>query len=319
MTSHRIPLDGVPRAEWLALRLPNINASEVPIVLGEAHYGSAAELYAEKKGLRPPREDTRAMRRGRWGEAAVFEAIAEERPEWDVRRAKVYVVDETARTGCTPDGFAFRPDRPGIGIIQAKVVAAGIFRDRWLEDGGDIEAGEATPPVPFVLQTITEMMLNESEWGCLAVIINGEFDWWLRIFDIERDAVVEHLIRERVQDFFDRFLDPGIMPAFEPQRDARLIRQLYPKDTGEIIDLSTDNRACAVLEELTEVAAGRKRLEGREAELKTELQGKLGDASYAKVGEQWLSWRLTNFKAYTVAADSRRVFRVHKSEPKGLK
>ena len=61
------------RAAWLALRRENINASEIGIVCGAGGYGSPAELYAEKKGLRPPLIDTGTLKRGRWGEAAVFE------------------------------------------------------------------------------------------------------------------------------------------------------------------------------------------------------------------------------------------------------
>ena len=63
------------RDQWLAMRRDNVNASEVPIVCGEGAYGSLAELFAEKKGLRPPLVDSGVLRRGRWQEAAVFEAL----------------------------------------------------------------------------------------------------------------------------------------------------------------------------------------------------------------------------------------------------
>jgi len=320
MKVRRISLDGVPRSQWLAMRVPNINASEVPTVLGEAHYGSAAELFAEKKGLRPPREDTAILRKGRWGEAAGFEALADECPQWEIRRAKIYVVDDDLRMGCTPDGAAIAPDRQGIGIVQVKVVAAHIFRQRWLDDdSNNLAFGDATPPVPFVLQTLTEMMLTNAEWGVIAVLIVPEYDWHFRLFPVERNAVREQLIIDGVQKFFREHLDPGVMPAFEPQRDQRLIRELYPQDTGEVISLDTDNRALTVIEELAEVSAACKRLESREDELRTELMGKLGDATYAKCGDRWLSWRATNFKAYSVPAQTRRVFRVHTTKPKGLK
>ena len=124
---------------WLALRRENINASEIGIVCGAAGYGSPAELYAEKKGLRPPLIDNGTLKRGRWGEAAVFEALADERPEWDVRRAKVYLRDPALRIGATPDGFAIAPDRDGFGVVQTKMVSRSVFRAKWLVDPGRVD------------------------------------------------------------------------------------------------------------------------------------------------------------------------------------
>ena len=86
MTIERIPLDEIPRAEWLERRRHYINASETAIVVGEAQWGSLANLYAEKKGLRPPQSETPVMKRGRRLEGAVFEILAEERPEWEIER-----------------------------------------------------------------------------------------------------------------------------------------------------------------------------------------------------------------------------------------
>src|SRR5262245_31518745 len=109
MTIERVPITSTDA--WLAERQRWINASEIAIVCGEANYGSAAELYAEKKGLKPPLMDSAIFRRGRWGEAAVFQALSEERPEWQILRARVHVRDPERRLACTPDGFASVPDR----------------------------------------------------------------------------------------------------------------------------------------------------------------------------------------------------------------
>src|SRR5262252_7354985 len=154
MTIERVPLDDVPREEWLERRRHYINASETPIVVGEAQWGSLANLYAEKKGLRPPSAETPVMKRGRQLEGAAFGILAEERPEWEIYRAKVHVIDKEKRQACTPDGLARAPDRDGIGVVQAKVVARNIFRHKWLENPEDpIEYGQATPPGAYRIQT----------------------------------------------------------------------------------------------------------------------------------------------------------------------
>jgi predicted phage-related endonuclease len=312
----RISLADVSRDQWLADRLRYIGASEVAIVCGEAQWGSAAALFAEKKGLRPPQIDTGVLRRGRWGEAAVFEALADERPEWEIRRAKVHVVNEETRCACTPDGFALAPDREGMGIVQAKVVSRAIFRQKWLYEPDDNAYGEATPPISYVMQTLKEMELNELSWGVLAVLINGEYDWTFRLFDVERNPVLEDRINYNVAEFFRRYLDPGIMPPFEPQRDEQLVKALYPKDDGTSIDLTADNRAIALVDELIETQAACKRMQAQEKAIKTELQGKLGESTYGLLPDgRCLSWKHQHRKAYTVEAADFRVLRILKNTP----
>lgn len=299
--------------EWLGWRPLYANASEEGIICGESNYGSLAELYAEKKGLRPPLLDSAIFRRGRWGEAAVFQALAEERPEWQLQRARVHVRDNARRMACTPDGFATAPDRDGIGIVQAKVISRSVFRDRWLDSPEDsIADGPATPPAVYKLQTLTEMMLNDCSWGVLAVLISSEFDWRLRLFDVERNEAIEARILERTAAFWRDYLDPGIMPPFEPQRDAELVKLLFPKDNGTEIDLSTDNRALVLTDEWTEVGAARKRLEKAEKAIKTELQGKIGPHTYGRLANgRRLSWKHQHRKAHTVDASDFRVLRLH--------
>jgi predicted phage-related endonuclease len=310
MAIERIPLPD-DRTQWLRDRLGFVNASEVAIVCGEAGYGSLAELYAEKKGLRPPRLDSGILRRGRWGESAVFEALAEERPEWEIRRAKIHVRDTERRLACTPDGFAIAPDRVGMGIVQAKVISRSIFRNRWLDDGNEGINGPATPPRGYHMQVLLEEMLNESKWGVLAVLINSEFDWTLRLFDIVRDPVLEDRIEYHAAAFFRDYLDPGVMPPFEPLRDEALVKALYPQDDGSEIDLSQDNRASVLVEDLIETQVAIKRIAKQEREIKTELCAKLGEHSYGRLADgRRLSWRMQHRKAYSVEANTYRTLRI---------
>jgi predicted phage-related endonuclease len=317
MTVIRIPLPDISRELWLERRRQYVNASETPIVCGEAQWGSPAMLYAEKKGLRGALADNEVLQRGRWAEAAVFEAMAEVHPDWEIRRAKVHVIDEEKRQACTPDGAARAPGRDGIGIVQAKVVARNVFRQKWLDDPDDsVEYGSAVPPAAYVIQTVHEMMLNEVSWGVIAVIINGEFGWWFRLFDIERNPVLEERINYRIAEFFREYLDRNIMPPYEPARDDALVRELYPRDLGTSIDLKTDNRAIVAVDELIETQAAIKRMEAKEKALKVELQGKLGQNTYGLLPTgQCLSWKMQHRKAYTVDASDFRVFKILKKAP----
>jgi predicted phage-related endonuclease len=300
---------------WLAERQRYIGASEVATVCGVAAYGSLAELYAEKKGLRPPLADSGVLRRGRWGESAVFQALADERPEWDVQRARVHVIDQERRLACTPDGFATAPDRDGFGLVQAKVVSRSVYRQKWLDDPEGPFDGPAEPPAHFRLQTVCERMLNADRcpWAVLAVLINGEYDWSFRLFDIEPDPLLEGRICYDVAAFLRNHLDQGIMPPFEPQRDEALVKLLFPHDDGTEIDLTSDFRALVAADELTETQEALKRLNATEKALKTELTGKLGAATYGRLADgRRLSWKQQQRKGYVVEASTFRVFRVLK-------
>jgi len=319
MPIERFPFDpDTDREAWLAERLKYVNASEMAIVCGQGAWGSLAELYAEKKGLRPSQVDSAVLRRGRWGEDAVFRAMREERPEWNLLKAKVHVRDTDRRMACTPDGFATARDRDGIGIVQCKVIARSIFRQKWLDDpdpAADI-MGPATPPAHYRIQTITETMLNGLKWGVLAVIINGEHTWEFRLLDVPRDDEIEQSIVDNTAAFWRDYFDPGIMPPYDPQRDDRLIKALYPRDDGSAIDLSGDNRVMVATEDLVAKKAGMKNLKDEIGALETELKGKLGEHSFGLLADgRCLSWRHQHRKAYSVAATDFRVLRVLNQAP----
>ena len=310
------PENASDREAWLRERTNFINASEMAIVCGEGAWGSRAELYAEKKGLRASQIDNKTLRRGRWGESSVFDALREERPEWTIIRAKLHLRDRDRRIAATPDGFASVFDRPGPGIVQAKVISRSIYREKWLDDpSGDI-LGSATAPAHYRIQVMTEMMLSGCLWGVLAVLINGEHTWELALLDIDHDAEIERRIEDNVAAFYRDHLDPGIMPDFEPQRDERLIKALYPKDNGKMIDLRGDNRVLVCVEDLVQKKVGMKNLKTEIDTLETEIQAKLGSNTFGLLADgRCLSWKHHRRKAHTVKASEYRMLRVLAQAP----
>jgi predicted phage-related endonuclease len=304
----------IDRQTWLALRMQDITASDVGAVLGEGLYGSAAKVWAEKKGLIPPSEMTDAMKRGVWGEAAVVEAIASEYPDWELRRAKIYLRDPAIRLGATPDCGAVIPGRDGVSVIQCKVIAKPVFAADWLDDPDDsVEHGTATPPLAYQLQTLTEAMLTEAACGVLAVLVVDTFKWVLRIFWVERHPEAETRIRTRVTDFWRDYLDADVQPAIDPERDGDLVRRLFPKDDGTEIDLSGDNRAAELVDVMEARKVERKAAEEAIDGAKTELTAKLGAATYGRLADgRIVSWKLQQRSEFIAKATSFRVLRITK-------
>jgi predicted phage-related endonuclease len=312
MAVQRSPIED--RASWLAMRTANINASEVAILLGQSPYGSAAQLYAEKKGLRPPSADTGVMRRGRWGEAAVFEALADERPEWEITRARIYLQDTERHLGCSPDGFALRPDRQGRGIIQAKTVARSVFQRDW-PDGSDND-GTLKPPEGYRLQVLAEMMLSECEWGTLAALVLTEFDWTLHLFDVGRDAVAEAAILDNVAAFWRDHIDCNCMPPYMPALDGELLEELFPEAHGTTVDLHGDNRALALVDEWETLKKTARDLDKTAEAVKTELQAKLGAHTYGVVADgRCIQWKNEPRRGGVVKPSNPRILRILKSAP----
>lgn len=297
----RIPLPS--KAEWLELRRRDVTASDVAAVCGLSPYKTPLRLWAEKCGEVAETEDTPAMRRGRWLEAAVFSALAEEKPEWIVKRPGIYVRDTEARLGATPDAFALTPE--GDGVVQMKVVAKPVF-DTW----------QGEPPIGYVLQTLTEAMLLSTPNAHLAVMVVDTFACDLHIFPVQRHRGAETRIRKTVARFWADVAE-GRAPAADYSRDGELLQELYPpREHIEPIDLTGDNLLPDLLAERERLAAQEKAAKSRLEEIKGEIVEKLKGAP-AAVCDGWkITHSIAHRKETVLKATSFPVIRVTRPKEK---
>jgi len=309
----RIAIDpSKDRASWLALRQQDITASDVPAICGEGMFGSATKVWAEKLGKVGPQEMTEAMKRGLWGEAAVFEAIGWEFPDWEVRRAKVYLRDAAARLGATPDGAAIIPGLDGVTIIQTKVIARPVFNAYWLSDPED-ENSQVVAPLGYQLQTLTEAMLADAARAMIVALVVDTFKWELKVVPLDRNAAAEAVIRERVASFCKNYLDTGVQPPIDPDRDEQIVKLLFPQDNGIEIDLSHDNEIPGFVDLLESARAAKKDASAQEDVAKTAIAGKMGEAAIARLSDgRRVSHKTQHRKAYSVAESDFRVMRILK-------
>jgi predicted phage-related endonuclease len=314
MSIERIAINPVKdRAAWLALRQQDVTASDVPAICGEGMFGSATKVWAEKLGKVGPQEMTEAMKRGLWGEAAVFSAIEMEYPDWEVRRAKVYLRDTDARLGATPDGAAIIPGLDGITVIQTKVIARPVFNAHWLTNPED-EYSPITAPLGYQLQTLTETMLADAARAMIVALVVDTFKWELKLVPLDRNAAAEAVIRERVASFWRNYLDTGIQPPVDPERDEAIIKALFPTDNGCEIDLSGDNELPGFVEMLEAARAKKKFAESDEKIAKTAIAGKMGEASIARLADgRRVSHKEQGRAGYVVEPSSFRVMRILKA------
>lgn len=292
------------RSQWLEWRLSDVTASDVAALFGAHPYGKTAlSLWAEKQGLTSGvLADDDALRRGRWGEAAILEMLADERPLWQIRRSKVYLRDRAIRLGATPDAEAVDPEREGLGVVQCKMVAESVFEREWT--GG-------APPLGFQLQTLTEMQLAGAAWGAVVALVVERFAWRPVIFDMARHEAAEARIRAAVSTFWANF-EAGLMPVLDPELDAEAVAAIYPK--AEIkappLDLSGDNELTGQLATRATLQRLSKDALKQVETIETSVKAKIGLYERATAPGWRISWRNQHREGYSVPPADFRVLRI---------
>lgn len=285
------------RQEWLALRQQDVTASAVGALFHEHEFLSAFELWARKTGrLQTFEEETPAMQRGRLLEPVAVQLIRERYPDWRVEHnaaENVYYRDPEARIGGTPDVIVESPEH-GRGVIQIKSVEASVYRRKWIVDG------ETEPPFWIALQATVEAYLTGARWAAVAPLVVGHgLD--MPLVEIPLTPGVMDAVKERAAAFW-RLVESGQEPTPDFARDAHVIDRLYAQgDPKEEIDLSTDNRIYALIEDRHRAAAQKKDAETALKEIDAEVKAKMGTAEIARLGDgRVIKWQTRNRKGYVV-------------------
>lgn len=292
------------RASWLALRSQDLTASDIGAACGLDPYKSRLALYAEKTGLLMPQGDNNAMRRGRWMEAAVLEAIRDENPDWVVDKAHVYLRDPALRLGATPDAFAQTGIVPGLTNVQCKVVNRPGYERDWV-DG---------PPMGYMLQTLAEGMLLDAPANIIAALVVDTYTADLFLHHLPRHPGAEERIRWVAATFWAN-VAAGRVPAADETQDAGVVNALYPQSEADpVLDLSSDNMIRALLAERSTAKTIVKVEQQRVDEIDVLIKEKLGKHERAELPGWKISWKTQHKKEQIVAASTFRALRVTETE-----
>lgn len=278
------------REQWLEWRREALTASDIGAVARVDPYRSALQVYAEKVEFIPLPESP-LMKRGRLFEAAAVEYLREEHPDWTVERPNAFYVDMEARIGCTPDALITTAEGRSINC-QIKTISQPVF-DRW----------EGVPPVGYILQTACENALLEADGGLLAVLSVSAFDAQLHEFEVPRHPAAEERIKALATDFWAN-VAARRYPAPDYERDAEIISHLFPPrpEVAAPLDLSTDNRIYAVLEDRDRLKGSIKEAEAAVKALDAELIDKLQGAQLALADGWRITHKMTHRNEYAVPA-----------------
>ena len=193
------------RAAWAARPGRDLSGSRVGAIFDCGHpFLTTAELVADLRG-EGRRYTTPAMRDGRRLEPAIGDAVETRRPDWRITKAATYHRIPALRLGAIPD-FWLDDD----ALIEAKTVSP----KQWA-------AWRRAPPLAYLLQLATEMLVTARARGILAVMSRFA-PYQLRLFEIARHAAVERRILAAVADWW-RAWDAGeIAPPASSEGVAEL-------------------------------------------------------------------------------------------------
>ena len=230
------------RAHWLELRRNGIGGSEAAAIVGVDPWSTPFEVFHDKKGNVPAKEQTRFME---WGH----------RLEDSVRR---WFADETGLEVVKRDVMYAHPKHPWmLANLDAEVGDDAILECK-NTDARNADDWEDGPPLHYTLQTNHYLAVSGRRRAYVAVLIGGNDP---RYFTLERDdELIDMLIAREERFWFDH-----VVADVEPDVTGRIgdtdvLRGLYPGETGSEMILPPD-----VVRLLLDRAAAKKAIKAAEA------------------------------------------------------
>ena len=271
--------DGLSRTEWLEYRRAGIGGSDAATVVGLGRFGSQFELWSDKKGLLPDKEDTEVMRLGRDLEQYVAQRWMEKTGK-RVRRMNYILRDPRY-----PYSLA-NLDREVIGEDAGLECKTTSVYNKCDWEGGEI------PPAWYV-QCMHYMAVCGYDRMYLAVLVLSKGFY---TFEIERDEAEIAALMEAETAWWERYVIGGEEPPADGSDSAEeVLRKLHPVDDGTSVllmdkegDLDRIGQLSSQIEALTQE---------RDA-LKQGIMQRMGEAGTGQSAGWKVTWK---------AQESRRV------------
>ena len=254
------------REQWLLERRNGIGGSDAGAVLDLNKWASPLTVYLDKKGLNPF-DGNRATERGSWLEEPIREKskealglMIEECPYMFTSAAHPFM-------SANIDGLVYIQDAKKINGI----VLSGLGGHEIKTTQRGAEFSEHEIPDSYFAQVQHYMSVLDLPWFILSAYCIDRHEF--RHYVIERDDVFINRLIEAEKDFWENFIEKGVMPApsgIEAESDA--INALF---TGSATTLILDSEAESMSAEYLFINSQIKDLEKRKAQLSESLKLKI--------------------------------------------
>jgi len=256
-----IPVATSTREAWLKARTRYITASDAAEVLGMSPWRSRMEVWADKRGMGLPVEETERMRLGRLLEPAILRRYQDDCDHKVHPNDQLYVADRVPFLAATPDAFVRDDAGTLVGLAQAKATSS---TSGW-HDG--------QPPIYYQVQAAVEMIVADAPWDDFPTLVAGSDYVCPRV---ERVASAEERILSELAEFWDVYVIGGKTPPPVSEQDIKVYSRMVPAVERKIISLPSEAATIyTAMREAEKVAAA---AEKEAKALKAQLLGWQGDA-----------------------------------------
>lgn len=290
--------------QWHTERNKDVTASTAGCLLGVHDYMTPYALFAQKKGLVAPIEDSPAMERGKLLEPVALKLYQRQTKgvatEWNGTPGEIdgdYLRDPQWHLGATLDCRAI--DARGPGIVQFKTVAAYTFKSKWQTEISDGHH-DINCPLWIAVQAIVEAYLDKAKWAQVAAMVidqGGGLD--MHVIDVPIHQGILAKVFEKSADFHNRLVrnDP---PPPDYGQDGETIAAIYRSvDHKETIDLRNNPRFAQLLENRETLKTSIKNMKTRADEIDAELEHEMAGHA-AAIAQGWtVKNTLVKVAAYT--------------------
>lgn len=287
MAKKIVNVSTISREEWLAWRRTGIGGSDAAAVIGLNPFRSRIEVYADKMGMMPEKEDTESMRLGRDLEDYVAQRFCEATGKKVRRNNFMWCHDE---------------HRCMIADVDREIIGenAGLECKTTQAWGGKvIMKGEI--PLTYYVQCMHYMAVMGYDRVYLAVLIFGKGFFH---FTIERDEDEIAALVASEAAFWRDHVEAGISPDPDGSQSAeQAVDAIWGNRVQEdellMFDFSDDMR------ELCDLAAAEKEIKRQKDAIKQRLQAALGEHMVGSSDRYVITWRPQERSSI----DSRRLYR----------
>ena len=289
------------KEHWLALRLKNINSSEVAALFDMSPYMTKFELWHRIKNAAAVDFDENV--RVKWGnrlETAIAQGVAEDN-SWVVQPMKNYICVPDLRIGSSFD-FEIIGGEPT--ILEIKNVDALVLRDQW-----DINDDAPEAPSHIELQVQHQLLVSGYKFAYIAALVGGN-----RVVLIKREAddLIHNAIKDRAAEFWQS-IDKNVPPTPDFAKDSEFIASLYRvAEPNKVLDARGDVVLADLASKYRLASQDANVAEAKKKAIKAQILTIAGDVEKI-IGDTFSSITLNMVgpSTYTVNRDGYRMFKVN--------
>lgn len=261
--------------EWLEWRRKGIGGSDVAAICGLSRYKSALEVYLDKIGEIPPKEDNPKMKAGRILEPVIADWFTEETGIRVQKQNCIFQSKEYPFMLANIDRWVIG-ENAGLEIKNTSE----YNRNNWFDGQTEVI------PTEYQLQANHYMAVLGAERWYVAVLIGGwDFQWRV----IERD---DHLIANLItieQAFWQHNVLGRNLPQVTAQ-DTDLLNKMYPTSKGTTLEIS--EIYYDLIKTLLDTKKGLKQAEEAHEDAKNKVKKLMGENELALwQGEKLCTWK----------------------------